>query len=93
MTMNWLSAPTEEQTHASLFSLVRSLLTGSRLASLPFSDDCELLVEHADQSNLGATSMLFWRAISEAKEGEAEELDLGPSAFDNQGRLLYRYIG
>jgi hypothetical protein len=49
MTMNRLSAPTERLTNASLFSLVRSWLTGSRLVSLPFSDHCELLVEHADQ--------------------------------------------
>jgi len=49
MTMNRLSAPTERLTNASLFSLVRSWLTGSRRVSLPFSDHCELLVEHADQ--------------------------------------------
>ena len=49
MTMNRLSAPTERLTNASLFSLVRSWLTGSRLVSLPFSDHGELLVEHADR--------------------------------------------
>ena len=49
MTMNRLSAPIERLTNASLFSLVRSWLTGSRLVSLPFSDHCELLVEHADR--------------------------------------------
>ena len=27
-------------------------------------------------NNLGATSMLFWQAIKEAKEAGAEELDL-----------------
>ena len=37
------SAPTERLTNASLFCLVRSWLTGSRLVSLPFSDHCELL--------------------------------------------------
>src|SRR5713101_685758 len=42
MTMNRLPAPTERLTNASLFSLVRSWLTGSRLVSLPSSDHCEL---------------------------------------------------
>lgn len=48
---------------------------------------------HADQSRLGATTMLFLPAISEAKEAGAEELDLGRSPLDNQGRLLYGHIG
>jgi hypothetical protein len=43
------SAPTENLTNALLFCVVRSWLTGSRLVSLPFSDHCEPLVEHADQ--------------------------------------------
>jgi hypothetical protein len=43
------SAPTEKLTNALLFCAVRSWLTGSRLVSLPFSDHCEPLVEHADQ--------------------------------------------
>src|SRR5262245_48219356 len=49
MTMNRLSASTETLTNASLFSLVRSWQTGSLLVSLPFSDHCELLIEHADR--------------------------------------------
>ena len=43
------SAPTENLTNALLFCVVRSWLTGSRLVSLPFSDHCEPLVEHASQ--------------------------------------------
>jgi lipid II:glycine glycyltransferase (peptidoglycan interpeptide bridge formation enzyme) len=44
-------------------------------------------------NNLVATSMWFWRAISEAKEAGAEELDLARSPLDNQGRPVYRHIG
>ena len=43
------SAPTEKLTNALLFCVVRSLLTGRRLVSLPFADHCEPLVEHSDQ--------------------------------------------
>jgi len=43
------SSPSQELNNAVLFSEVRSWLTGSRLVSLPFSDHCEPLVEHADQ--------------------------------------------
>jgi len=43
------SAPPEKLTNALLFCFVRSWLTGSRLVSLPFSDHCEPLVEHAEQ--------------------------------------------
>ena len=43
------SAPAEGLTHALLFCIVRSWLTGNRLVSLPFSDHCEPLVENAEQ--------------------------------------------
>lgn len=43
------SAPAEGLTHALLFCIVRSWLTGNRLVSCPFSDHCEPLVEHAEQ--------------------------------------------
>jgi len=43
------SAPSEKLTNALLFCAVRSWLTGGRLVSLPFSDHCEPLVEHAAQ--------------------------------------------
>ena len=41
-------------------------------------------------NNLGATSMLFWQAIKEAKEAGAEELDLGRSDLDNQGLITFK---
>ncbi len=43
------AAPAESLTNALLFCVVRSWLTGDRLVSLPFSDHCEPLVEHAEQ--------------------------------------------
>jgi len=41
-------------------------------------------------NNLGATPMLFWRAIKDAKEAGAEELDLGRSDLDNQGLITFK---
>jgi len=43
------SAPSEKLTNALLFCAVRSVLTGYRLVSLPFSDHCEPLVENVHQ--------------------------------------------
>ena len=41
-------------------------------------------------NNLGATPMLFWRAIKEAKDAGMEELDLGRSDFDNPGLITFK---
>jgi Acetyltransferase (GNAT) domain len=41
-------------------------------------------------NNLGATPMLFWRAIKDAKEAGAEELDLGRSDIDNPGLIAFK---
>lgn len=41
-------------------------------------------------NNLGATPMLFWRAIVEAKEAGMEELDLGRSDLDNAGLIAFK---
>jgi hypothetical protein len=41
-------------------------------------------------NNLGATPMLFWQAIKEAKEAGAEELDLGRSDLDNAGLITFK---
>ena len=38
----------------------------------------------------GATPMLFWRAIMEAKEAGMEELDLGRSDLDNPGLITFK---
>ena len=43
------SMPTEPLTNALLFCLVRSVMTGGRLVSLPFTDHCEPLVENVEQ--------------------------------------------
>ena len=44
----------------------------------------------AKYNNLGATPMLFWRAIIEAKEAGMEELDLGRSDLDNPGLITFK---
>ena len=41
-------------------------------------------------NNSGATPMLFWRAIREAKAAGMEELDLGRSDLDNPGLLTFK---
>jgi hypothetical protein len=41
-------------------------------------------------SHLGATPMLFWRAIKEAKDAGMEELDLGRSDLDNPGLITFK---
>jgi hypothetical protein len=41
--------PGQDLTNGIPFCLVRSWLTGKRLVSLPFSDHCEILLEHPEQ--------------------------------------------
>jgi hypothetical protein len=41
-------------------------------------------------NNLGATPMLFWRAIQDAKDAGMEELDLGRSDLDNAGLITFK---
>ena len=41
-------------------------------------------------NNLGATPMLLWQTIKEAKEAGAEELDLGRSDIDNPGLIAFK---
>ena len=41
-------------------------------------------------NNLGATPMLFWKAIKEAKEAGLEAFDLGRSDLDNQGLITFK---
>ena len=41
-------------------------------------------------NNLGATPMLFWQAIKEAKAAGMEELDLGRADLDNQGLITFK---
>ena len=41
-------------------------------------------------NNLGATPMLFWKAIKAAKEAGMEELDLGRSDLDNTGLITFK---
>lgn len=44
----------------------------------------------AKLNNLGATAMLFWRAIKDAKDAEIEELDLGRSDLNNPGLITFK---
>ncbi len=44
----------------------------------------------AQFSHLGATPMLFWRAIQDAKNAGMEELDLGRSDLDNPGLITFK---
>ena len=41
-------------------------------------------------NSLGATPMLFWRAIQAAKSAGMEELDLGRSDVENQGLIRFK---
>ena len=41
-------------------------------------------------NNLGATAMLFWQAIKDAKDAGMEELDLGRSDLDNPGLITFK---
>ncbi len=41
-------------------------------------------------SNLGATHLLFWKAIEEAKREQLSEFDLGRSDGDNPGLLAFK---
>lgn len=41
-------------------------------------------------NNLGATSLLFWKTIKEAREAGVEELDLGRSDLDNPGLITFK---
>jgi lipid II:glycine glycyltransferase (peptidoglycan interpeptide bridge formation enzyme) len=44
----------------------------------------------ARYNSSGATPMLFWRAIMEAKAAGMEELDLGRSDLDNPGLITFK---
>lgn len=45
---------------------------------------------NAKFNHLGATPMLFWRAINDAKNAGMEELDLGRSDLDNPGLITFK---
>jgi len=44
----------------------------------------------ASAHNLGATPFLFWKAIQDAKENEAQQFDLGRSDCDNTGLITFK---
>lgn len=54
------SPPSQALANAVLFCVVRSWLTGVRLVSVPFSDHCEPLVEHAEQFRKICVYVLSW---------------------------------
>lgn len=41
-------------------------------------------------NNLGGMALLFWKAIQDAKQAGAEELDFGRSECDNAGLIAYK---
>ncbi len=41
-------------------------------------------------NNLGATPMLFWQAIKDAKEAGMDVLDMGRSDLDNPGLIMFK---
>lgn len=43
-----------------------------------------------EYANLGATPLLFWRAIVEARQSGARWLDLGRSELSNEGLLVFK---
>lgn len=43
-----------------------------------------------DQQNSGGTPLIFWKAISEAKEAGLTRLDLGRSDLDNPGLITFK---
>ena len=75
---------------------IRIASTGSRpIAGIMTLDHGKTMVykyggSDAKFSQLGATPMLFWRAIKDAKDAGMEELDLGRSDLDNPGLITFK---
>lgn len=65
---------------------IGSILTLRYKNTLVYKYGCS----HAQFHNLGAMPLLFWKAIQEAKEQGATELDLGRSDMDNAGLAAFK---
>jgi CelD/BcsL family acetyltransferase involved in cellulose biosynthesis len=65
---------------------VASILTLSHKKSMTYKYGCS----DAAFNKLGGMSLLFWKAIQEAKEQGCEEFDLGRSDSDNLGLIAFK---
>lgn len=65
---------------------VASIITLSHRKSMVYKYGCS----NAAFNRLGATTLLFWRTIQEAKACGFEELDLGRSDVDNRGLVAFK---
>ena len=65
---------------------VASIITISHKKSPVYKYGCS----DAAFSKFGATALLFWKTIQEAKDGGCEELDMGRSATDNVGLIAFK---
>jgi hypothetical protein len=65
---------------------VAAMMTASHDRTLVYKYGCSDAAYHY----LGATPLLFWRAIQDAKDRAAEELDLGRTDLDDHGLLAFK---
>lgn len=65
---------------------VASILTLTHKKTLVYKYGCS----DARYNNLGGTPFLFWKAIQQAKENGAEELDLGRSGTEDPGLVDFK---
>lgn len=65
---------------------IASILTLSHKQSLVYKYGCS----DPNSNNLGGTPLLFWNTITEAKNNQFAELDLGRSDRDNPGLVTFK---
>ena len=65
---------------------IASILTLSYKNTLVYKYGCSDARFH----NLGAMPLLFWKAIQEGKQWDAQEFDLGRSEVDNSGLIAFK---
>jgi CelD/BcsL family acetyltransferase involved in cellulose biosynthesis len=65
---------------------VAAIVTAAHERTLVYKYGCS----DAAYNRLGATPLLFWRAIQAAKDRGLEELDLGRTDLDNEGLLAFK---
>lgn len=65
---------------------VAAMITASHKRTLVYKYGCSDVAHN----RLGATPLLFWRAIQTAKDRGLEQLDLGRTDLDNEGLLAFK---
>ena len=65
---------------------IAAILTLRHRRTLVYKYGCSDAAFH----RLGAMPMLFWKAIQEGKQHDAEEFDLGRSSIDNPGLIAFK---